>query len=100
MSHRRQSSLVTRLLQALDWVRRSGWTTYAEDTALAARVLDTWKAASAQAKQQGRCLDRRVLWETLHIVFSDRYGDEVARHLTVIFTVSLEQHLRRRNGLE
>ena len=85
-----------RLLQALDWVKRTGWLSRGKDTELAARVFDTWLLATeTQAcAQQGR--DRMALLETLYAVFRDRHGVEATQHLCVIFNVALEAHARLR----
>ena len=89
-------SIRIRLLQALDWVQRTGWPSRRQDTNVAARIFDSWLTATdAQAREHsGR--DRLALLETLHAVFRNRHGDEAAQHLCVIFDVALEAHARLR----
>lgn len=95
---RNAEDLRFRLLQALDWVQRTGWLSRGKDAEVAARVFDTWLLATeTQAcAQQGR--DRLALLETLHTVFRDRHGVEAAQHLCVIFDVALEAQVRLREA--
>ena len=82
----------TRLLQALDWVQRTGWSSRKQDTEVAARVFDTWLAATDNQACDDGGRDRLALLETLYAAFSDRYGVEAAQHLCVIFDVAFEAH--------
>lgn len=87
-----------RLLQALIWVRRTGWPSRGNDTKVAARIFDTWLAATdTQVSEQGE-RNRLALLETLYEVFRDRHGIEAAQHLCVIFGVALEAQARLREG--
>ena len=87
-----------RLLQALDWVQRTGWPSRGGDTKVAARIFDTWLAATdPHVSEQGE-RDRLALLETLYEVFRDRQGIEAAQHLCVIFGVALEAQVCLREG--
>jgi hypothetical protein len=81
-------ALTVALLRALDWVHRTGWLTRDDDTEVAARLYDTWRSSPGASE------DRHALVEALWFAFSARHGDDVARHLTAIFAVSLESHGR------
>lgn len=98
---RRRSSahdaLNTRLLQAIDWVQRTGWTTREGDMALAMQIFDGWCAAAPQLASTTDPEDHDALVEALQAAFVGWYGDEVVCHLTTIFTLSLELHLRTRH---
>jgi len=89
-------ALHARLLQAIDWVQRTGWSTREGDVALAMQVFDVWCAAPPQLAGTTDPSDHDALTEALHAVFTSRYGGKVACHLTTIFTLSLELHLRTR----
>jgi hypothetical protein len=89
-------ALHVRLLQAMDWVQRTGWPTREGDLALAMQIFDVWCVAAPQVAGTTDPEDHDALAEALQAVFVSRYGDEAACHLTTIFTLSLELHLRTR----
>lgn len=92
-----QDALHARLLHAIDWVHCTGWPTREGDVALAMEVFDVWCAAAPQRAGATGPEDHEALAEALLAVFAIRYGDEAARHLTTILTLSLELHWRTRH---
>jgi hypothetical protein len=88
--------LHTHLLRALDWVQRTGWPTRDDDTTLAMQVFDFWSASALLNRDSTAPDSHDALVEGLQAVFISRHGAEAAYHLTTIFRLSLELHLRTR----
>jgi hypothetical protein len=71
---------VATLLEAIDWVHRTGWRNRQHDDATARWVFDGWRG------NEGRS-DTRPLLTALQEVFQDFYDHDDAKHLCNLYEI-------------
>ncbi len=86
------------LLEAIDWIQRTGWPTRRADEAMACQIFDAWwddMKASGDSLGAGR---RASLSQELRRAFEARHGKAVADHLCTVFDAVFWAHAQSRRG--
>ncbi|WP_266180217.1 hypothetical protein [Dyella humicola] len=86
------------LLDAIDWIQRTGWPTRRTDEAMACQIFDVWwDGVRAQGEQQDA--DRRAsLNNALHRAFEARYEKVATDHLCAVFGAAFWIHTQSRQS--
>ena len=86
------------LLDAIDWILRTGWPTRRTDEAVACEIFDAWWV-DVKARGVQPDTDRRAsLSEALHRAFEAQHGKAVAGHLRTLFDAVFWVHTQSRQS--
>lgn len=84
------------LLEAIDWIQRTGWPTRRADEGEACEIFDAWwddVRAGREPPEAGR---RASLRDALYRAFESRHGVTVAEHLCAVFDAVFWVHAQSR----